>query len=263
MKKLLLTLIIALIASVALVASPATYAYYSHNSYTDSYPNPNQQFHPKNPDYYNGNQRLTLKTRADIERATKPNVHYDEYSDDYYSCDWQYNKNLGTWVCNKRYPSYSATSQAIRICPFGYTRHPIQQTCELIGIPVNGRLTASGDAWQCNAGYHMNYAQTGCDRDQTVYAKTSSGAYAPVGLASSATASSYASATSNTANYISQPESIQITKYVYVYDENSGSTPSSVLTTYYPSALPSTGMGLEWVLFAGSLGTYRVFRRKK
>lgn len=262
MKKLITALIIALVASVALIASPAAHAYY-----TDSYPHPNEQFHPQHPDYYDGNLRLTLKTRADIERATKPNVHYDEYTEDYYSCDWQYNQNMGTWVCNKKYPSYSSTSQTVSICPFGYTLHPIQQTCTLIGIPANGRLTSSGDAWECNAGYHMNYAKTGCEMDKTVYAQTSSGAYTQVGLASSSASNSYvvsnASASSNTTNIISQSESVQITKYVYVYDENSGSKPTSVLTTYYPTTLPSTGMGLEWVLFAGSLGTYRFFRRKR
>lgn len=123
-KTLLLTL---LFLAFSLVTAPVSQAYYADNSYYQ-YPPANTQFHPKHPDYYDGNLRYTLKARADIERASSPNVHYDKYQGDYYTCNWNYNTNLGTWVCDKSYPSRIA--QPIQVCPVGYHLNNVGTACE-------------------------------------------------------------------------------------------------------------------------------------
>jgi len=155
MKKILYPILLGIIIAGSWLLAPVSFAYY------DNYPSYNAQFHPQHPDYYNGNQRLKLKKRADIERASASNLHYDQYSRDYYRCDWQYNKNLGTWVCEK---SYASRPQPIQACPFGYTFHLVRQQCVPVRMPANAHLNAQGNGWQCNAGYKMNYARTGCER---------------------------------------------------------------------------------------------------
>ncbi len=117
--------------------APATYAYQYHydNCYNcdydkyENFPRGNTQFHPRDPDYYDGNLRYTLKTRADIERASSPNLHYDKYSRDYYRCNWIYNKNLGTWVCDKYCDRPKPRAQAITVCPVGYVFSQTYKTC--------------------------------------------------------------------------------------------------------------------------------------
>ncbi len=161
MKKLLAIIVFSLMGVFSFLLAPAVHAHYR------DFPNHNAQFHPQHPDYYDGNQRLKLKKRADIERASASNLHYDEYARDYYRCDWTYNKNLGTWVCNKSY-SQSAHHPA-DVCPFGYTRHPIQNHCVRVRVPANAHLNSQGNGWQCNSGYHLNSAGTGCDRNRAVH----------------------------------------------------------------------------------------------
>ncbi len=159
MKKIIFILIgLITIASIALV--PMAYA--DINADYTYYPYANQQFSPTHPDYYDGNLRLQLKKKADIERATKSNMHYDQYSGDYYTCNWQYNDNLGTWVCNKKYAGSSV--QKIQICPFGSVFNYTKRACELVKIPAYAHLNSRGDGWQCNAGYNVNYLKTGCVR---------------------------------------------------------------------------------------------------
>lgn len=169
MKKILAIIMFSLIGATSFLMAPVTNATY------DNFPPGNEQFHPRHPDYYDGNLRSKLKKRADIERASKSNLHYDEYARDYYRCDWIYNKNLGTWVCDKSYGSSSA--RPVAVCPFGYTKHPIQQTCVAIRTPANAHLNSQGTGWQCDAGYRLNYPRTGCDRNIVQYANNSGSEY--------------------------------------------------------------------------------------
>ena len=183
MKKLVLSIILAFILAGSFVLAPTSHADYRN------FPPHNSQFHPRDPDYYDGNLRLKLKERADIERASASNLHYDQYSRDYYRCDWTYNKNLGTWVCEKSYGGSYA--QSIQACPFGYTFNTVQQRCTVVRLAANSHLNARGDGWVCDAGFHMNYPRTGCDRNYVSYATKTEPAY-------------------------------EITKYVYYYDEEPG-----------------------------------------
>ncbi|MBN2095923.1 hypothetical protein JW752_00795 [Candidatus Peregrinibacteria bacterium] len=185
MKKLLAIIVFCLLGATSFLVAPVTNAAY------DNFPPGNEQFHPKNPDYYDGNLRLELKKRADIERASAPNLHYDEQTRDYYRCDWIYNKNLGTWVCEKSYSnSYASSAHPVTVCPFGYTKHPVQQTCVAIRPPANASLNSQGNNWQCNSGYHVNSAGTGCDRNDITY------------------------------YYYSDEPQYEVTKYVYYYGDN-------------------------------------------
>lgn len=134
MKKLFSLIAFALIAFA--LAVPLTHAnYFDHsddynrdntNRY-ENFPTGNSQFHPQDPDYYDGNLRYTLKTRSKIEYSSSSNIHYDEYKRDYYRCDWVYNKNLGSWACDKDYGRTKA--QPVQICPVGYTFSTTYQTC--------------------------------------------------------------------------------------------------------------------------------------
>ena len=141
MKKLFALIIFSLIISTSMLLAPATHANNNHNSYYDRYenfPSGNSQFHPRDPDYYDGNLRYTLKTRADIERASSSTLHYDEYSRDYYRCNWIYNKNLGSWVCEKDYGTTKSQpkAQAVTVCPVGYAFSQTYQTCLSESQPV-------------------------------------------------------------------------------------------------------------------------------
>jgi len=212
MKKLF-AIFTGLILGLVLLA-PASYANYQN------FPPNNSQFHPQNPDYYDGNLRLKLKERADIERANDSNLHYDQYSRDYYRCDWKYNKNLGTWVCEKDYGR-------AQTCPFGYTKHPIQNNCVPIRMPANAHLNAGGNGWVCDTGYRLNYPRTGCDRNQ-VQQYT----YQP---------------------QLNQPTQVVTTRYVYVYGDGDDE----------PDYLPQTGPGVGLVLLISGLVGYCFLRREK
>ncbi len=122
MKKLLATLIVTILLFAGMAYTPAANANHNYsNNYKES------PFHPENPDYYNGNLRLKLKNRADIERASRPNLHYDRYTQDVYGCNWKYNKGLETWVCNKDYAEQKA--QSVKVCPVGYTLNTAETAC--------------------------------------------------------------------------------------------------------------------------------------
>ncbi|MCK5616459.1 hypothetical protein KAR91_82110 [Candidatus Pacearchaeota archaeon] len=122
MKKLFTALIVTIILSVGITYSPVANAHHNYsNNYKDS------PFHPENPDYYNGNLRLKLKNRADIERASRPNLHYDRYTQETYGCNWKYNKGLETWVCNKDYVAQEA--RPVKVCPVGYTLNSAETAC--------------------------------------------------------------------------------------------------------------------------------------
>lgn len=146
MKRILITLLI------GFSFIPTTWA---------DFPNPNESFHPQHYDYYNDNLRVKLKNRANIERASESTVHYDEYVQDYYRCNWDYNKNLGTWVCNKAYLE-SNRNQEIT-CGHGQKLNPWKTGCEPIQIPANAQLNRQGNGWECISGYQLNSAYTGCE----------------------------------------------------------------------------------------------------
>lgn len=225
MRKLALSAIIVLIAIISWLVAPATLAnndrYEYHNQdhdYTHDY-DYGSQFHPQHPDYYDGNLRLALKTTSAIEQASAPNIHYDKYAQDYYRCNWKYNTNLRSWVCEKDGP------QPVTVCPYGYTRHPIQHNCVPIYPPAHARLDKRGDSWECNTGYHLNSAGTGCDRDQVVYA-------------------AYTQA---------HPIIVQPIRYV-------ASEPEVIIKTV---RLAPTGAGVGVILISSSLIAYQVLRRKQ
>lgn len=121
MKKLLAVTIVTILLSAGVGYVPIVNAYYNNQNYKDS------PFYPENPDYYNGNLRLQLKNRADIERASRPNLHYDRYTQETYGCNWKYNTGLGTWVCNKEYSDQKA--QPVKVCPVGYTLNSAETAC--------------------------------------------------------------------------------------------------------------------------------------
>lgn len=142
MKKFLSTIIFALILSV--IVAPLANAqhfdqmddYYrdNNNSYYN-FPSGNSQFHPQDPDYYNGNKRYKIKTKSGIEHSSGSNLHYDEYKRDYYRCNWVYNKNLGSWACDKDYGTASK-AQPVQVCPVGYTFSTKYQTCLSGSTPI-------------------------------------------------------------------------------------------------------------------------------
>lgn len=162
MKKLILIfLIISLILLPSLAFAYNHYDYYGASQYENSYI---QQ-------YSNGNERLRLKTLADIQRSTKPSPQYDYFTDDYYICDWEYNKYLDTWLCKKDYgqaQDYLYPFREDRVCPYGYTLDYGQNNCVQIAVPLNAHLNSSGDGWECNAGYHLGYIQNRCDEDMYI-----------------------------------------------------------------------------------------------
>ncbi len=204
MKKLVPLFIIGLIATSSLLLASAANANYYNT------PQANTKFHPQSQEYYNGNHRLKLKKRADIERASAPNVHYDKYNRDLYRCNWIYNKNLGTWVCEKDLLRHKA--QEVKVCPYGYKYNTAYDRCDKVYIPAP---------------------------TQAVPQPTSS----------------------NTANNqvvaVNQPQDVEVTQYVYIYDEE-----HTVASNTYPkpTSLPSTGSGLT--LSALIAGAYAALRRR-
>ena len=203
------------------------------SAFYDNYPTENVQFNPQNPNYYDGNLRLQLKERADIERAKKPNVHYDKYQGDYYTCSWKYNTNLGTWVCNKDAIDYP---ESVHACPYGYILDP-SGDCAHVNIPPNAHLNARGDGWECYAGYR--YVGSGCVLNQSKQ-------------------SAYQVSPNPVTKYVTY------TGYVYYYASNSDNPTKITEVTYKaPSKLPSTGAGIEWTLISGFIGTAGYLLKRK
>jgi len=226
MKKFIYPPLLSIFVAVSWLLTPSSLAYDHY------YPTHIDQLHPQHPDYYNGNQRLKLKKRADIERASSSNLHYDQYARDYYRCDWNYNKNLGTWVCDKDYgrftPPAENHAQPTIACPYGTTFHSSRHECIPVLLPANAHLNPQGDQWQCNAGYIINSARTGCDRKEVYYADNSV-------------------ATNPSHQYVQ-------TQYVTIYDDQE--------REIAPQKLPGTGLGFGWLIIS-SFGGMATFVLKK
>lgn len=229
MKKLLIALIIGLsLVTSALVAPKANANYYN-------YPASNTQFHPMDPNYYNGNKRLELKERADIERAAADNVHYDKYDQDYYRCNWIYNKNLETWVCEEAPSTYK--SQPVTVCPYGYRLDTGFDRCEKVGLPSNSHLNAQGNGSECNAGFVWNGSSC-------IYAGAQTISNPPVQQ-----------------TVVSQPQPVAVTQYITFYDDTEVQISPAVTGVPKPNRLPSTGSPLALsALIAGAVGL--ILRRK-
>jgi hypothetical protein len=255
MRKLLISIIICFAMAIGLSVLPA-------RAFNENFPNinykTNVQFNPKNIDYYDGNLRLQLKERADIERATEPNRHYDKYTGEYYWCSWKYNTNLGTWVCNRsetkprpdtEYPSNKmrtayaqparsavSPSQTIQIqaCPYGYVFKTATQGCAPVTLPKNAELSANGNGWECKIGYRVNSTRTACE------------------LIPANTTYSYTSG---------EGTQYQVTRYAYYYTDNSSNSDTPVVRK--PVRLPSTGAGVGYVLISGLIGTLGYVLKRK
>lgn len=149
MKKLFVLIVFGIIVASSLAMPSMTYAHHL------GYPSYNEQFHPRDEHYYDGSQRLALKERADIERASASNVHADPYSNDYYECNWQYNKNLGTWVCEKDYLNKSQP-QKVMVCPYGYSFNSSRTSC-LKNQPQYAAIPAAQNPVQVVATKYIYY----------------------------------------------------------------------------------------------------------
>ena len=230
MNKSLSIIVLGIVAVSTFLLAPMAHAFY------DNFPTENIQFHPQNPDYYDGNLRLKLKSRADIERASAPNVHYSKTDGDYYTCSWKYNTNLGTWVCDKNLAASAAKS--VDICPFGYILNP-NKKCSAVNVPANAHLNSRGDGWECDSGFR--YVGSGC-----------------IGGVTSSSTTKYIAV-------ISQPEQIQMERYVYYYDEDSNQDPVQVKTVTYkmPGRLAATGAGIGFTLISGLIGTLGYIVKRK
>ena len=127
----------------------------------------------------NGNERLYLKNLADLERSSKATIHYDETVKAHYMCDWEYNKVLDRWVCEKNYmKAYQFThAEPIQACPFGYKLNYGKTGCVKIAVPANAHLNSWGNGWECNPGFHVSYTGTSCLSDRYVYTQCENCAY--------------------------------------------------------------------------------------
>ncbi len=257
MKKFIPLFIIGLIITSSLL--------FANNVSADYYNTPpsNAVFHPENPDYYDGNKRLTLKKRADIEMASAPNLHYDKYSNDYYWCNWIYNKNLDTWVCEKsaekptldpviQSKSYTSknSAQAVSACPLGYQYSSVGGGCARVPLPTNSHVSSNGTGWECNAGYRLDDYHTGCVKGYS----SSSASYIYN------TASASETVENNVEHTTEYVDGVAVTKYIYYYDEDDN---NSVLTTQKPTTLPSTGPAMGLMLIGSLVGGIGVICRKK
>ena len=129
----------------------------------------------------NGNQRLELKTRADIERASAPTIHKDTTVNvnANYMCNWAYDKVLGRYVCEKDYmKAYQYTHpRPVPVCPFGYKLNYGGSDCVRILYPQNAHINARGDGWECNPGFHTNLTGSICLKPEYVYQQCPGGSF--------------------------------------------------------------------------------------
>jgi len=127
----------------------------------------------------NGNRRLELKNRAEIERASAPTVHKDTTVNADYMCNWAYDKVLGRWVCEKDYmKAYQYTHpKPVPVCPFGYKLNYGGSDCVRILTPQYAHLNSRGDGWECNPGYHVNLTGSVCLSSKYVYQQCPGGSF--------------------------------------------------------------------------------------
>jgi hypothetical protein len=157
-----------------------------HSAFADNWNDPSVQYGTSvtrnDPVTFNatdGNQRLELKARADIERASAPTVHTDTTVNSDYMCDWSFDKVLGRWVCEKDYMrAYQYTHpRPIPVCPFGWKLNYGGSDCVRILYPQYAHLNSRGDGWECNAGYHVNLTGTVCLSSRYVYQQCPGGSF--------------------------------------------------------------------------------------
>jgi len=120
-------------------------------------------------EHTNGNERLTLKELADIERASKRTVHYDYKAKEHYICTWEYNKILDRWVCGKNYEQAIELikSQPVTKCAYGYILNSQKTGCVKAHVPDNAHMNNEGTGWKCDQGYYLNSTATGCTKIQS------------------------------------------------------------------------------------------------
>ena len=225
-----------------------------------------------------GNDRLRAKMVADIERASKPTVHYDEKVKSQYMCDWQYDKVLGRWVCGKDYQKayYHTNPQPIPVCSYGYKLNYTKTACVKISVPENAILNARGDGWQCLPGFHVNNSGTAClSNKEYVYTQCPGGTPTCDSSCTGSCAVSYTLA-SSTSHAVTQPQNVSVipvgytvttvnyiysnahadgnetdTHYAYVYPQNGDQTDTQI-------NLAQTGPSTIWILVLGLLGVITV-----
>jgi hypothetical protein len=271
MRKLFLSAIAGLILSLGFISS----AYATEEKYKESI-----GFDYKYTEAYdlaktNGNERLYLKTLADVERAGKPTIHYDDRAKAHYMCDWEYNKVLDRWVCGKNYmKAYDYTNSApIQACPFGYKLDYGQTGCVKIGVPLNAHYNSYGNGWECNPGFHTNYTGTGCLSDKYVYTScananpsaNNTACKAPCGsrlienhnpnppVAKTLSQKLFPYQTSATqAIYYPQSVTVYTISHPVKYVNINADTDDDIKT---PAVLAKTGPGILWLLVFGLLGS--------
>jgi hypothetical protein len=222
----------------------------------------------------NGNERLYLKNLADIERASEPTIHYDNQVKAHYMCDWQYNKVLDRWVCEKDYmKAYEYTHPApTQACSFGYKLNYGKTGCVKIAVPANAHYNSYGNGWECNPGFHTSYTGTSCLSDKYVYTSCSG--------AGSATSNSACKNPCNLKHDISQnpnpPTAKTLSQKLFPYQTSQIYYPQAITVTpitytghpvkyvdinayaddgvEIPTVLAKTGPGTLWLLIFGLLG---------
>lgn len=232
MKRTILSLVALAIIVLNGLSAPVVHAY----SYTpDAYPSYNARFHPQNPNYYQGNLRLKLKKKADIERASAPNVHYDQYTNDYYRCNWQYNKNLGTWVCEQQSLKADTKPRDVLVCPYGYRLNNQETAC----VKDYSSATSPGAYWDCAGTAKPPVTSAPCATNGSSYAGYNAN-------------SSYTPQITTTREYVI--EEVYYQDYKKSGKEKRPEEQGKKSDHKKPARLPQTGAGMNWALAMMALG---------
>jgi hypothetical protein len=273
MRKFLLPTIIGLFLSISFISpAKATEQYYKDSSgfdykYIEAYDLQNT----------NGDEGLYLKKLADLERASKATVHYDNTVKSHYMCDWDYNKVLGRWVCGKNYmKAYKFThAEPIQACPFGYKLNYGRTGCLQIRVPTNAHLNFRGNGWECNPGFHVSLAGTSCLSDRYIYTQCENCAYVsttakapcntppkPTCKTTSPYQKSCQSAFS-TAYPIYQPQTITVKPIAYTNTVVKYVNADTQKQEIQYVNLAQTGLNITWVLLISILVSFGIWRMKK
>lgn len=240
LKSILVLLCFALMGSVLGLGESASAAPYDPSAYYG------YSYTQKDPAIFqatDGNERLRLKKLADIERASAPTIHYDNTVRANYMCDWTYDRVVGRYVCNKNYQkAFDYTHpNPIPICPFGYHLDYGRTNCTKILVPMNGRLNARGDGWECNPGYHVSATGSRCLGPEELTRQCPGGTWScgsSVGCQSSPCKAPCATTTAIQPIFAAVPVIVQPI-VVLAYQELPQNPNSSPVPT--PAQLPQTG----------------------